>query len=420
MNLLDMAVARKTKTFFNKFVAQAKRSKTDIKIKVSEREIVHSLDFDNLRISAVSNFNSVVTFKEMNVNMEEWYNEIGKIKKGQDEIQYLPVQSGQVILSLDSKVLKAKIEEKQEPNFVWKQICDVYVSMALVNAINITNTATSNGKLPVNSKVYFSIQNGELKILNTNDIILHQNIITSIDGEDRIFAIDNSYISKLKTFIAFCNGVGNITISICENMIRFCYKLKEFYAEFLCPFEEGSEVERVFRALERLMNTKWFGRKVTLDEEDMLQAGVEYQVAWLMQNKKIQNPKLLKAELDKFTNNSNKQDALKNMNKSLIDLPYLSLSKSLQIENLFINRILYQNYISMIQELPYSIYFLNTKAEALMFGSNDEELRFKTLFMLRKPAEPVAELTDEDLDEMENAKAEISLSEEDDDTFVPT
>ena len=55
-----------------------------------------------------------------------------------------------------------------------------------------------------------------------------------------------------------------------------------------------------------------------------------------------------------------------------------------------------------------------------MFGSNDEEFRFKTLFMLRKPANPVAELTDEDLDEMENAKAEISLNEEDDDTFVPT
>ena len=139
-----------------------------------------------------------------------------------------------------------------------------------------------------------------------------------------------------------------------------------------------------------------------------------------MQNKKIQNPKLLKNELDKFTKNLDKHDAFKNLNKSLIELPYLSLSNSLQVDNLFINRIFYQNYISTIQDLPYAIYFLNTKAEALMFGSNDEEFRFKTLFMLRKPANPVAELTDEDLDEMENAKAEISLNEEDDDTFVPT
>lgn len=420
MNLLNIATAKKTKTFFNKFVSQARRSKTEVKVKVTEKQVVHSLDFENLRISAVADFDSVASFKEMSVNMDEWSSEIGKIKKGQDEIQYLPVQSGQTVLSLDAKVLNAIIEDKTEPNFVWNRICDVYVSMALINAINITNTVTTNGKLPVNNRVYFSIQNGELKILNTNDVILHQNVIPSVDGDNRIFAIDNSYISKLKTFLAFSNGVGDISISVCENMIMFCYKLKEFSAELICPFEEGLETEKIFHSLERIMNTKWFGKLVTLDEEDMLQSGIEYQVAWLMQNKKIQNPKLLKNELDKFTKNLDKHDAFKNLNKSLIELPYLSLSNSLQVDNLFINRIFYQNYISTIQDLPYAIYFLNTKAEALMFGSNDEEFRFKTLFMLRKPANPVAELTDEDLDEMENAKAEISLNEEDDDTFVPT
>lgn len=421
MNLLNIATAKKVKTFFNKFVSQARRSKTDLKIKITEDKVIHSLDFDGLRISAVSKFDSISNFREMTLNLDKWFCEIGKIGKDVKEIQYLPVQTGKPLITMNTQVLDVTINDKPDYTYIGQNICNIYVPMALINAINITNTVTTNGKLPVNTKVYFQIKDNEMKILNTNDIILHQNVIPDVDGENRIFSIDNSYIAKLKQFLAFNNGVGDISISVSENLIMFYYQTNEFEAQLTCPYEATNNTIKIFQALEKIMNTKWFGRPVTLDENDMLQAGIEAQVAWLFNTKKgKQNPKKWKEELDKFTNNPDKQDAFKKLDKNVVELPYLSLAKSINTENLFINRILYQNYVAMIQDLPYSVYFLSTKAEALMFGSNDEEFRFKTLFMLRKPAEPIAELTEEDLEKMENAKEEISLKEEDDDTFVPT
>ncbi len=423
MNLLNMATAKKVKTFFNKLVSQARRSKTDFKVKVLENQVIHSMDFDDLRISVVANFDSISNFKEMSMNFEKWFNAIGSIGKNTDEIQYLPIQTGKTMLTMDTNALDAVIVSQPEANYIWENICNVYSSMALINAINITSSVTGNGKLPVNTKVFFQIKDNEMKVLNTNDVILHQNLISDVEGNEMIFAIDNNYISKLKQFLAYNNGINEVSISVCENMMMFYYyKANEFEVQLICPYESTDSTIKTFQALERIMNTKYFGRLVTLNEKDMFQSGVESQIAWLFQNKKSTtklNPQMLKKELDKFTANPDKLDAYKKMDKA-IELPYLSVAKSVGVDNLYINRIMYQNYVNMIQDLPYSIYFLSTKAEALMFGSNDEELRFKTLFMLRKPADPIVELTDEDLEVMENTKAEISLSEEDDDTFVPT
>lgn len=421
MNLLNMATAKKVKTFLNKFVTQTKRARTSLGVKVEEKKVIHSLQLDDVVVSAVSEFDSIANFKEMKINMDEWHNALGKISKDDKEIQYLPVQTTAPVLTLNTKSLTAVIDEKQPPVYQWNNICNIYVAMALVNAISISNVAAGNGRLPVNSKVYFQIKDGELKILNTNDVILHQNVIPDVDGDARIFALANSCIPKLKQFLAYGNGATDVSIAICENMMMFYYKTKEFEAQFITPFEENDDVEKTFRSLERIMNTKFYGKPITLDEEDMMERGFEYKVAWLYRSGKNTvkvHPKMLKAEWDKFVGTANKQEAYKNMDKA-IELDYLGLAKATGKE-LFIHRILYQNYIAMIQTLPYSIYLLSTKADALMFGSNDEMLRFKTLFMLRKPKEEVAPLTDDDLNAMENTKEEISLKEEDDDTFVPT
>lgn len=422
MNLLNVATAKKVKTFLNKLVVQNRRSKTYIGVKVEENKVTHSIRFDDILISLVSDFKSIANFKEMDVNMDDWFQAIGQVKKDEKEIQYLPVQTSSPILTLNTTSLDATISDRESSIYQWKNICNIYIAMALVNAINISNSVSGNGRLPVNSKVYFQIKDGELKILNTNDVILHQNVIPDIDGEDRIFALDNSYMSKLKQFLAGSNGVGDVSIAVYDNLLMFYYKTKEFEAQFICPYEETESVTKTFYALDRIMNTKYFGKLVTLNETDMLQKGLEYKVTWLYRSGKKTakiHPKMLKEELDKFTNNSDKQDAFKRMDKA-IELDYLSIANSVGKENLFIHRIMYQNYIATIQDLPYSIYLLSTKAEALMFGNNDEVLRFKTLFMLRKPKEELEPLTKQDLYVMENTKEEISLKEEDDDTFVPT
>lgn len=414
--MMDMSIAGKIKTFFNKFVTQAKRDKTFVSITAHQNEIIHSCIFDSLRVTATCNFTAVQDYSPVIVNFNEWLERISKEKE--KEVQYMPLHlmNDEYRLAIGAEQLNATTEN--EAHYIWEEIASCEPK-PVADGIAITNTLVSNGLMGYNNKVFFSIKDGELKMLNTNDVMLNQ---VTIDGmnhtEEFVFSIANSYISKMKTFFAYVSKNTKMTISVCENMIQFKCHNKAFDVELVCPFERTDETIKFYNALDRILNQKWRGTKIELDEDVMIQDGFNDHVAYLIQNKKKADLSRLKSELDKFNATANKKEALKNVNKNVVDLPFLSVAKATGRENLYILRSLYFNYATSIREQKYLVYLLTAKAEAFMFGGGDDDsLKFKTLFMLRKQLEEVEELTDEELEKIKEPTPVVQVS---DDTFEPT
>lgn len=418
--MMNVSIASKMKTFFNKFVTQAKRDKTLLSVIVHQDRIIHTCLFDDLRISAVCNFSAIQDYAPVIINYNDWYKRISNEKE--KEVQYMPLHmmNGGDKLAIGSDQFDT-VASETEPCYIWDEILSCE-PRPLADALAISNVVVGNGKMPFNSKIYFQVKDEKLKIINTNEIILNENTVNDIkQTKECIFSIDNAYISKLKTFMSFVSSHTKLTISICEGMIQFKCSNKNYDVDFVCPFGMDNNTTKIFETLDKILNSKWCGKLVTLNENDMFQDGLNDHISWLIQKKKKISSQLLKDELNKFNATADKKEAFKNLDKSIQnDFQYLNVSKAIGKDNVHIQKNLYLNYMASINEFNYQVYFLNTQAEALMFGGNDSEdaLKFKTLFMLRKPQEPIEDYSEEEIDNINlESDTENVLDEE---TFEPT
>lgn len=414
--MYEVSQLNKVKTFYNKFINAPKRASIDLKVELLNNTLIHTIQFGKLGLRVLVSGNNSNNFKPLVVNYDKWYNSLNSITKGTKEVEIstidgnLSINNQNILLSFPSK--SGKVD--------WKKLATLN-SEAIDNAICINNVCNTNGKLSCNSKAFFSLEDNKLKIINTNDIILQESVIheAEMEVEDFIFAINNDYVSNMKKWFICANKDSmNVTIYKYGSFIKFTYiSYEDILYEMIVPIEYGVDITNIYNTLNTLINQKWIGIKVELDESDMYQVAVEESIAELINSGKKISKRTLKKELDEFTKNTNKIDAFKKLDTKTIDVPFLSLANSIGEKNVYILRTLYQNYISAISEFDYFVYYLNTKTKALIFGHSDEMFSFKTLFMLRKPKEIIAEISNEDLEDIEQ---EEFIETQEDDIFEPT
>lgn len=410
--MYQVSYLKKTRTFYNKFIIAQKRSNVNIKIEALSDTLIHTIQFDKLGLRTLVTGTEYAKFEPHLMNFNEWHQSIEKIDKEVKEVE---------IFAQDDKFIMngENIPSEKRPcnNISWKNFMTINAE-ALNNAICINSVCANNGKLNCNKKIFFCLNNEKLKIINTNDIILHESCIFNVNTEKEfIFAINNEYSSYIKKWLIFVNNYCmDLTVSQFKNFLRFQGKTENIIYEMILPIEISEENDKIYHSLNKLINKQWIGRKVELDDSDMYQVAVEETIATILASNKKVPKRVIKKELEDFTKNPDKIDAFKKLDTKTIDVKFLSLSKSVGDENIYILRTLYQNYISSISEFDYLIYYLNTKANALIFGHNDDMFSFKTLFMLRKPKIAIVEISDEDLEKLEEDSIEIY----DEEIFEPT
>lgn len=397
---------KKARTFYNKFVTSVKRNSLDIKIESFNNKLIHTIQFGKLGIRVLIQGDGN-DFAPITCNFGDWYTKLDVDKTIKEiEVTYNNglYFNGSFVNSMPSK----------SGNGSWIKLVEVDATV-LNNSFYINAIVAGNGKLKVNSQTFFKFGHDGMKIINTNDIILQECVIPDIECEELILSIDNEYITNLKKWIMFANNMDFVNIYRLGNFIKFVAINDNITYEIIIPINADDSIKKTYYCLTSIIDRQYMGNKVILDETDMFQKSVEESIAMLLNSGKKIPKKKLKDELDKFTKNPDKLDAYKKLDK-MIDVQYLNISNSIGDENIYILRTLYQNFISAISEFDYSIYYLNTKVNALMFGFRDEMFSFKTIFMLRKPKEVIPEINDVDL--------EVDESEEvifvEDDTFEPT
>jgi hypothetical protein len=406
--MYNIKLLKKCRTFFNgEFVKADKRGSTDMKIEVKDGTLIHTVSFGSvgLRVSIEGetveglNDTSEKNIPALKMSYLDWFNIFNTFPKGG---KYINISTDNDHLAFEAESIPFT-PIKGCGEIPWHQIA-VADSGLVNNAFCIASVSAGNGKTDFNNKAFFSIGDGKLKIINTNDIILQYSEIENVEGEDFIFGIENANIQMMKKWFKSANSIEDIFISMYGKFVRFMTKTDGILYEMIVPAIITDKVKDLCNCLDRIINAEWIGKKVELDEDDMYQVAVQETIAKLSvadKTKKKQIPKkTLNAELKKFTDNPNKIDAMKNLDKDIKEkVEYLSLANSIDVPNLYIQKMLYQNYMSAISEFDVSIYYLDTKqTHALMFGNSDDIFSFKTLFMLRLPKEEVQELP-EDMDD---------------------
>lgn len=404
--MFQLSNIKKARTFFNKFITSTKRNSTNIKVEVLNDIITHTIQFDKLGLRVLVEGEGI-DFTPVVCNFNDWYKNLD-LDKSVKELEVI-YNNG---LYFNNNLIESQPSKSGNGN--WISLCEID-AMVLNNAFYINAVAASNGKLKVNSQTFFRLGNESVKIINTNDIILQECVIPNVSCDEFIFSINNEYIPILKKWIMFTNNLDFVNIYRLGNFVKFVANNDNISYEIICPINIGESINKVYNCLTHIIDCQYTGCKVTLNEDDMFQKSVEESIAMLLNGTKKVARKKIKEEFDKFSKNPDKIDAYKKLDKS-IDVQYLNISSSVNDENIYILRTLYQSFISAINEFDYSIYYLNTKANALIFGFKDEMFSFKTIFMLRKPKEIIPEINNSDL-EIDDSE-EIIVAEED--TFEPT
>ena len=410
--MYQVSQLRKIRSHLNKFVTQTKRDMTKLKVESDGTKIVHTLSFGLLGIRATV-YGNGDKISPVTVAFLDWYKGFDNIAKGDKEIEIGSINN-QLFFNQERYIS----EEAKSGSATFANFATVDPTV-VNNGFFINNVCAGNGKLSVNNKIYFCFENELLKIINTNDIMLHSsNILNVICQENCTFAISNEYSSKMKTWFSCMNNAMKMNIAKTNTFVQFSCELDDVLYEMFVKMESDSSIEKTYHILDSLLNKKWRGVPVTLDMNEILQSTVEEAVAVLITSGKKVKKRELKKQLDAFTASTNKVKMLKTLDKN-IDISYLNISKSVEKENIYILRTLYQNYLTATNECKPTVYFLSTESEALMFGYQDDVFKFKTLFMLRKPKEAIAEISDEELENIVNSEEEvIEVSEEE--VFEPT
>lgn len=412
--MYQLSKIKKAKTFYNKFITAQKRGNINIKVELLEDSLIHTIQFDKLGIRVLIKGDSQnLDFNPLNLNFDEWYQTIDLNQKNGVKETSIEIVNGHFSMG-GERILSTPTKSGHVD---WQELCSFNME-AFNNAFNINNVCANNGKLDCNNQIFFCLQDNMLKLLNTNEIILQESTILDVTlNSTLIFSIENSYTSNMKKYFLFANNnCMDISIFKFGNFIKFvCESDDENIYEMIVPIKEDKNITNIYNSLNKLINNKWVGTKVELDENDMYQVAVEEAVNTLLTSGKKVSKKAIKTSLDIFTKSEDKVAAFKKLDKS-IDVPFLSLSNSLNEDNLYILRTLYTNYISSISEFDYIIYFLNTNAKTLLFGYKDEMFSFKTLFMLRKPREIVESISDEDI----KLEEDEIIDNVDYDVFEPT
>lgn len=412
--MYQLSKIKKAKTFYNKFITAQKRSSINIKVELLKDSLIHTIQFDKLGIRVLIKGDSQnLDFNPLNLNFDEWYQTIDLNQKNGVKETSIEIVNGHFSMG-GERILSTPTKSGHVD---WQELCSFNME-AFNNAFNINNVCANNGKLDCNNQIFFCLQDNMLKLLNTNEIILQESTILDVTlNSTLIFSIENSYTSNMKKYFLFANNnCMDISIFKFGNFIKFvCESDDENIYEMIVPIKEDKNITNIYNSLNKLINNKWVGTKVELNENDMYQVAVEEAVNTLLTSGKKVSKKAIKTSLDTFTKSEDKVAAFKKLDKS-IDVPFLSLSNSLNEDNLYILRTLYTNYISSISEFDYIIYFLNTNAKTLLFGYKDEMFSFKTLFMLRKPREIVESISDEDI----KLEEDEIIDNVDYDVFEPT
>lgn len=411
--MYTVANLKKVKTFYNKFVTNIKRTSTNIKVEGFNGNLIHTIAF-GLSALKVTLSGQDEDFAPLSMIYNDWYNAFDQFKG----VKETDISVSNNTFKLGNEYLSC--EESNSNKFDWTTIANIQ-SEPFSYAILTNSVCAKQGKLLCNSYMYFCLKENTLNIINTNDIILQSSIVNDVEGDDIVFAIPNEFISTLKKWVMLANDSDVITLSSCSvnnfNFLNLSFEGENgIVYEMICPMVLGSEYDKTYNVLSKLINTQYMGKPVKLDENDMYQEMVNEAGHKLLTNgKKGVTKKSIKKILDDYNKESDKVAAFKMIDNKIFDVTYLNLSKSVGDDNVYILRTLYTDYTNATSEFDTLVYYLSSKANALLFGHKDDMFEFKTLFMLRKPKEAIiTEIPDEVEDEEE------IIVNNDDDTFEPT